>query len=62
MALGEFENERASGYGVYNHSNGSKYEGAWLDDSQHGTGIECWIDKSIYKGEYYKGKKHGLGN
>ena len=24
-------------------------------------GVECWKDKSIYKGEYFKGKKHGLG-
>ena len=76
--IGEFINEKASGFGLYIHSNGSVYEGGWLDDSQHGLGnnkiikshntlilyigIECWKDKSIYKGEYHKGKRHGIGS
>lgn len=33
-----------------------------MNDSQNGIGIEAWIDKSLYKGEYIKGKKHGIGN
>jgi len=37
------------------------YEGQWLDDMQHGIGVEIWTDASIYKGEYVKGKKHGIG-
>ena len=30
--LGNWENDKANGYGVYTHANGSKYEGEWLND------------------------------
>jgi hypothetical protein len=40
--LGEWENDKANGYGIYTHANGSKYEGQWLDDKQHGIGRESW--------------------
>lgn len=29
---GEWENDKANGYGIYSHTNGSKYEGCWKDD------------------------------
>jgi hypothetical protein len=31
--------DKASGKGLYQHNNGAKYEGEWLDDYQHGKGI-----------------------
>ncbi len=30
--VGNWENDKANGYGVYIHANGSKYEGEWKDD------------------------------
>ena len=33
---GEWFNDKAHGYGVYIHANGSKYEGYWENDKQHG--------------------------
>ena len=48
--LGEWENDKANGYGVYKHANGSSYEGEWKDDKQHGIGSEQWIDGSKYYG------------
>jgi hypothetical protein len=44
--IGNWENDKANGYGVYLHSNGSKYEGDWKDDKQHGKGHETWADGS----------------
>jgi hypothetical protein len=37
------------------------YEGEWRDDLQHGKGVETWIDKSRYDGDYEFGCKHGIG-
>jgi hypothetical protein len=46
--IGNWENDKANGYGVYIHANGSKYEGDWRDDKQHGYGSEYWADGSQY--------------
>jgi hypothetical protein len=48
---------KSSGYGEYIHSNGTKYEGMWLEDLQHGQGLETWPDGSSYQGNYFQGKK-----
>jgi len=32
MYEGNFENDKVTGKGVYTHSNGSKYDGEWLND------------------------------
>lgn len=37
-SVGDWQNDKANGYGVYMHANGSKYEGEWKDDKQHGFG------------------------
>jgi len=37
--------------------NGAKYIGGWLDDRQHGFGIEIWCDNAKYEGNYEGGKK-----
>jgi hypothetical protein len=29
---GEWQDDKANGYGVYTHVNGAKYEGHWKDD------------------------------
>ena len=51
----------ACGFGVYQHVNGSKYEGNWLNDKQNGQGIEHWKDGARYQGEFVNGMKEGLG-
>ena len=50
VCVGNWENDKANGYGIYIHANGSKYEGEWRDDKQHGYGAEFWIDGSEYQG------------
>jgi len=48
-------NDKANNYGIYAHSNGANYEGYWLEDTQHGIGLEIWKDYSYFSGEYVKG-------
>ena len=60
-SLGQFQNDKANGFGLYIHLDGTKYEGSWKDDLQEGYGIETWPDNSKYEGSYVKGKKHGEG-
>ena len=60
--IGEFENSKANGYGIYNNSKNTIYEGVWENDIQIKIGIEIWDDNSFYKGEYLNGKKHGIGS
>lgn len=38
-----------------------RYEGQWLDDKQHGRGLEQWPDGAKYEGEYNCGRKDGKG-
>lgn len=45
-SIGNWENDKAHGYGIYYHSNGSRYEGDWINDKQHGLGRETWSDGS----------------
>lgn len=58
---GEFNLEKACGYGIYTAKNKGVYEGEWDNDIQNGYGIETWIDGSEYKGEFLKGRKQGYG-
>lgn len=39
----------ANGIGAYVHAGGAKYEGEWLNDQQHGKGVEVWPDGSKYE-------------
>jgi hypothetical protein len=57
---GEFELDKANGFGMYKHSN-AKYLGEWCNDYQNGYGSEFWNDGSFYYGEYRRGKKEGIG-
>jgi hypothetical protein len=64
---GQWEDDKASGFGKYSHFLGVEYEGQWVSDLQHGNGREickyiyiCIIlgpDKSNYVGEYFRGLK-----
>jgi hypothetical protein len=46
-----------AGYGIYEYSNGSKYEGYWQDNKPNGFGRETFLDKSFYEGNYVNGLK-----
>jgi hypothetical protein len=51
--VGEFDNDKANGYGVFKDLNGGKYEGQWVDDKQHGKGKEIWNNGAeTYIGEF----------
>jgi hypothetical protein len=52
---GEWQDDKANGYGVYIHVNGAKYDGHWKGDLQEGYGVETWADGSKYEGFYKEG-------
>ena len=57
-----WKDDKANGFGVFIDTNNARYEGAWLDDMQHGYGEEIWDNGSAkYLGNFYKGKKSGRG-
>ena len=41
-------NDKAHGTGKYSHANEAYYEGQWVDDKQHGIGMEEWPDGAKY--------------
>ena len=55
--IGEFDNNKANGYGIFKSSRNTAYEGYWKNDSQYSIGIEIWEDNSFYKGDFSYGKK-----
>ena len=58
---GEWNDDKANGFGIYIHVNGAKYDGYWQNDLQDGFGVETWADGSKYEGEYVEGQKNGEG-
>jgi hypothetical protein len=59
--IGEYEDNRPSGWGIYTHTNGAKYEAIWNGRRQEYVGFEIWPDYTIYRGEYVRGRKNGIG-
>lgn len=47
--------------GVYQWSDGRKYEGEWKNNKMEGYGIFTWPDGRRYEGEYIDDKKEGKG-
>ena len=37
---GQWENDKASGYGILEQNNGDVYDGQWFDDRRHGKQID----------------------
>ena len=48
--MGEWKNDKASGYGEYMHLDGTTYVGNWSEDKQDGYGKETWPDGAQYEG------------
>jgi hypothetical protein len=47
--------------GIYQWSDGRKYEGEWKNNKMEGNGIFTWPDNRRYEGEYIDDKKEGHG-
>ena len=41
-----------NGNGTFFYSNGSKYEGEWVDNLKHGMGVFTFEDGSEYRGPF----------
>ena len=42
-------------------SDGSRYEGGWIDNQRNGFGIYYYINGDTYEGDWYEHQKHGQG-
>jgi hypothetical protein len=40
---------------------GGRYEGLWVDDNMHGSGVLQKVEGGKYKGQFWNGMKHGVG-
>ena len=58
---GEFCQDQAKGFGMYQHKNETSYIGEWDNDLRENYGIEKWEDKAEYQGEFHLGEKNGIG-
>jgi hypothetical protein len=47
--------------GIYEWSDGRKYEGEWKNNKMEGYGVFTWPDGRRYEGEYIDDKKEGNG-
>ena len=45
--------------GIYEWSDGRKFEGQWKNNKMEGYGIFTWPDGRRYEGEYIDDKKEG---
>ncbi|XP_061747257.1 junctophilin-1-like isoform X2 [Nerophis ophidion] len=50
--MGEWKNDKRSGFGVSERSNGMKYEGEWLNNKRHGYGRTVFPDGTKEEGKY----------
>ncbi|KAM4623296.1 junctophilin-1b [Polymixia lowei] len=50
--MGEWKNDKRSGFGVSERSNGMKYEGEWLNNKRHGYGCTVFPDGTKEEGKY----------
>lgn len=60
--VGQWRSNAAQGLGTYYHRKGqTTYRGQWVEDLQHGHGVEQWEGGSRYSGQFVWGKKQGHG-
>ncbi|XP_066527192.1 junctophilin-1a [Hoplias malabaricus] len=52
MYAGEWKNDKRSGFGVSERSNGMKFEGEWLNNKRHGYGCTVFPDGTREEGKY----------
>ncbi|CAJ1414339.1 unnamed protein product [Effrenium voratum] len=57
----QWENDKAHGFGRFEHTDGDIYEGYWLNDKAHGKGTYTHASGSKFSGEWQDDKQHGYG-
>ncbi|XP_034029247.1 junctophilin-2 [Thalassophryne amazonica] len=50
--MGEWKNDKRSGYGISERSSGLKYEGEWLNNQRHGYGCTTFAEGGREEGKY----------
>lgn len=50
--IGEWKNDKRSGFGVSERSDGLKYEGEWFNNKKYGYGVTTFKDGSKEEGKY----------
>ncbi|CAN8000219.1 unnamed protein product, partial [Ixodes pacificus] len=50
--MGEWKNDRRSGYGIAERSDGLKYEGEWYNNKKYGYGVTSFKDGTREEGKY----------
>lgn len=50
--MGEWKNDKRSGYGISERSSGLKYEGEWLNNQRHGYGCTTFPEGGKEEGKY----------
>ncbi|XP_066900971.1 junctophilin-1 isoform X2 [Halyomorpha halys] len=50
--LGEWKNDKRSGFGISERSDGLKYEGEWFNNKKYGYGVTTFRDGSKEEGKY----------
>ncbi|XP_006887635.1 PREDICTED: junctophilin-1-like [Elephantulus edwardii] len=50
--MGEWKNDKRSGFGISERSNGMKYEGEWANNKRHGYGCTVFPDGSKEEGKH----------
>ena len=62
LYYGFFSKDKFEGSGLYITLNGEYYWGTWRDDKTSGEGrLVVLGGKSVYKGQWFENKKHGIG-
>ncbi|XP_060931367.1 junctophilin-2 isoform X1 [Limanda limanda] len=50
--MGEWKNDKRSGYGISERSSGLKYEGEWMNNQRHGYGSTTFAEGGKEEGKY----------
>ena len=50
--MGEWKNDKRSGFGISERSDGLKYEGEWYNNKKYGYGVTTFKDGSKEEGKY----------
>ena len=50
--MGEWKNDKRSGFGISERSDGLKYEGEWYNNRKYGYGVTTFRDGSKEEGKY----------
>ena len=58
---GNWLQDKQTGWGTMNYSNGATYTGNWVNNLYHGEGRLSWSNGDIFRGNFSYGSMHGQG-